>query len=843
MCVYFHAMPEIQIYPIRDSSEIHLDIPVRLKLNFKVLPDFAKFLLDNNLHLHDLAILQLNLFKEFNPPVFKYFSNLPDDELIKMGIPGLEKLLVALINNQAPEYIEESLKEWLNDQLPQISRNQIEAEDVTIIGLIRRKFLRQYVGRYTNNFDTAIVVLNEIDDFTTISQTISLKYLLTLQQNIYEQNQRLSKIGNWAWDLKKNILTWSTELYRIYELEYGSISETDIASFNHPDDALKVKNLMEMSKRDKTPHDFFYRIILPSGKEKTLHAKGDVISNSLGEAEHMFGTLQDFTTQKQIQKELEDNQLFINKIAELTPSIISVYNIQTGDCLFINRAVDTLLGYEKSSVLKEGVNFFWQIIHPDDLERVQIVYAKILEGVNEARSQNDEHLYEFIYRLRHNKGEYRWFQTYGSVFERDKLNKIEKVINVSIDVSEQMKADSLLKAKDLEVRFQEERYFRMINEVEDYAILRLSPEGIIENWNSGAEKIKGYKAEEIVGKHFRTFYSPEDQENRLPETLIKRAVKEGKALHEGWRVRKDTTKFWGSILITALHDSNGKVVGFSKVTRDLTQMKIANDNLREYTEKIEKSNIELEEKNKQLESFNYIVSHDLNEPIRKMKTFINKLKDDELLTPNVDKIITKIESSCDRMRDLIDGLLLYCQSDFIHNAKSSSLNILLKDVISDFNDLIDQKEIEIRTDSLPTLIINEIQLRQVFYNLISNSVKFKKANIPLQLNITHCIESRPNGNERKISAYHKISFEDNGIGFDQQQAAKIFGLFQRLHDRSKYPGTGLGLAICKKIMENHGGEIVASGEPGIGSIFSIYLPVTDSPSKYALSPNSIIINA
>ncbi len=263
-------------------------------------------------------------------------------------------------------------------------------------------------------------------------------------------------------------------------------------------------------------------------------------------------------------------------------------------------------------------------------------------------------------------------------------------------------------------------------------------------------------------------------------------------------------------------------------------MKIANDNLREYTEKIEKSNIELEEKNKQLESFNYIVSHDLNEPIRKMKTFINKLKDDEPLTPNVDKIITKIESSCDRMHDLIDGLLLYCQSDFIiiQLAKSSSLNILLNDVISDFNDLIDQKEIEIRTDSLPSLIINEIQLRQVFYNLISNSVKFKKANIPLQLNITHCIESRPNGNEGKISPYHKISFEDNGIGFDQQQAAKIFGLFQRLHDRSKYPGTGLGLAICKKIMENHGGEIIASGEPDIGSIFSIYLPVTNSPSIY-----------
>ncbi len=755
MCIYFDAMPETQIYPIRDSSEMRLDTHLKQKLNFRVLPDFAQFLLDN--HLYELAILQLNLFKEFDPPVFKYFSKLPDEELIKMGIPGLEKLLIALINNQPAEYIEASIKVWLNDQLPQISRNQIEAEDLTIISLIRRSIFRKYIGQYTSSFENAILVLNEIDDFTTVLETISLQSLLTLQQNIYEQNQKLT-----------------------------------------------------------------------NGKEKTVHAKGNVISNSSGEAELTFGTLQDFTTQKQIQKELEENQLFINKIAELTPSVISVYDIQTGDCLFINQAIDTILGYDKSSVIKEGMNFFWRIMHPEDLDRIQTEYTRNIGDTGKSKTQTDEHLYEFSYRLRHSKGEYQWFQTYGSVFERDELNKIEKVINVSIDVSDQMKVDSLLKEKDLEVRLQEERYFRMINEVEDYAILRLSPEGIIENWNSGAEKIKGYKANEIVGKHFRIFYSPEDQQNRLPETLIKKAVEEGKALHEGWRVRKDKTKFWGSILITALHDSNGNVVGFSKVTRDLTQMKIANDNLREYTEKIEKSNIELAEKNKQLESFNYIVSHDLNEPIRKMKTFINRLKDDEPLTPNVEKTITKIESSCIRMHDLIDGLLLYCQSDFVHNSKSSSLNILLNDVISDFSDLNEQKEIEFRTDSLPSLVVNEIQLRQVFYNLISNSVKFKKANIPLRLNITYHIESRLNGNEEKISQYHKISFEDNGIGFDQQQAAKIFGLFQRLHDRSKYPGTGLGLAICKKIMENHGGDISAVSKPEIGSEFSIYLPMADS---------------
>ena len=243
--------------------------------------------------------------------------------------------------------------------------------------------------------------------------------------------------------------------------------------------------------------------------------------------------------------------------------------------------------------------------------------------------------------MRHANGAYRWFNTYGSVFERDKSGRVEKLINVSIDVTDQLNSDSQLKERDLELRAQEELYFRMINEVEDYAILRLSPEGIIENWNTGAEKIKGYTAGEIIGKHFRIFYSPEDQQSHLPETLIHIASEEGKASHEGWRVRKDKTKFWGSILITALHDSAGHVVGFSKVTRDLTQMKIANDNLKSYTEKIVQANEELEEKNKQLESFNYIASHDLKEPLRKIRLFISRLKDEAEMKPRVRETLVK----------------------------------------------------------------------------------------------------------------------------------------------------------------------------------------------------------
>src|ERR1700749_4069322 len=162
--------------------------------------------------------------------------------------------------------------------------------------------------------------------------------------------------------------------------------------------------------------------------------------------------------------------------------------------------------------------------------------------------------------------------------------------------------------------FQEDQYHLMIEEIEDYAILMLDRDGIICNWNKGAEKIKGYREEEAVGKHFRIFYRQEDRDAGLPEQLIERAVREGKAIHEGWRQRKDGSVFWGSIVITALHNPEGQVIGFSKVTRDLTDKKRSEDRLRQYSR-------QLEAQNKELQQFAYAAAHDLKEPLRKIQVY------------------------------------------------------------------------------------------------------------------------------------------------------------------------------------------------------------------------------
>ena len=159
----------------------------------------------------------------------------------------------------------------------------------------------------------------------------------------------------------------------------------------------------------------------------------------------------------------------------------------------------------------------------------------------------------------------------------DDQGELTGAVNMLLDITGQKRFEALEQRTEKLVRMtdslreSEERYHRMVAEVEDYAIILLSPEGIIQNWNKGAEKIKGYSEKEVIGRHFRIFYPQEDQVSGLPDELIHRAEAVGKANHEGWRKRKDGSRFWGSISITALHNDTGQVIGFVKVTRDLTE--------------------------------------------------------------------------------------------------------------------------------------------------------------------------------------------------------------------------------------------------------------------------------
>lgn len=246
---------------------------------------------------------------------------------------------------------------------------------------------------------------------------------------------------------------------------------------------------------------------------------------------------------------------------------------------------------------------------------------------------------------------------------------------------------------------------------------------------------------------------------------------------------------------------------------------------------LEEHNLELERSNKELSAFNYAASHDLQEPLRKIQTFISRLEEKESskFSDSGHQYLERIKSAATRMRLLIDDLLQFSRTnkpdkEFV----SADLNELFENAKQDVAEIISEKKAQITSDTLPKATVIIFQMQQLFLNLLSNSLKYsKEETVPIiKVNYSKVKASdEPDLLKASKSFYHKITFVDNGIGFDQKYAEKIFDLFNRLHNKQEYSGTGIGLSICKKIIENHKGFIFANGEINVGSVFTIYLPV------------------
>jgi two-component system CheB/CheR fusion protein len=276
---------------------------------------------------------------------------------------------------------------------------------------------------------------------------------------------------------------------------------------------------------------------------------------------------------------------------------------------------------------------------------------------------------------------------------------------------------------------------------------------------------------------------------------------------------------------------------------DVTEKKRINSDLKLFSKELEKkvmertyslhkANAELNYSNESLEQFAYIASHDLQEPLRKIKTFSSLLQDryQEHLSRDAQDLITKIISSSDRMSTLIREVLDF--SRILHGDtafEKVNLNNIIGNITADFDLLIKEKNASIHFNNLPTIEAIPLQINQLFNNLIGNALKFSKNGIPPVI----IISSETISTEKMIDhkaliqglSYCKISVKDNGIGFEQQYADQIFLIFHRLHGRSEYSGTGIGLALCKKIVVNHNGEIYAHSNETDGALFQIFLPL------------------
>jgi PAS domain S-box-containing protein len=371
----------------------------------------------------------------------------------------------------------------------------------------------------------------------------------------------------------------------------------------------------------------------------------------------------------------------------------------------------------------------------------------------------------------------------------------------------------------------------------DHAIFMLDPQGRVVTWNAAAERITGYAAGEIIGEHFSRFYLPEAVARGWPAEELRRAEAEGRFEDEGWRVRRDGSRFWANVLIAPLRDTAGRLVGFSTVTRDLTERRRAEEEVRNHRDRLARANevlhaeiaergraeerlrrtaAELARSNRDLEQFAYVASHDLQEPVRMVSLYVQLLQRryQGRLDDRADQYIGRAVEGARHMQTLINDLLAYARvGTRAREPVPVDCEAVFDRAVAHLAEAVRESGAEVTRAALPTVRGDATQLVQVFQNLIGNAVKFR-ADRPPRVRV----EAAPDG------PCWRFSVRDNGIGIDRRYHDRLFVIFQRLHGREQYPGTGVGLAICKRIVERHGGRIWLESEPGQGTTFYFTLP-------------------
>ncbi len=326
-------------------------------------------------------------------------------------------------------------------------------------------------------------------------------------------------------------------------------------------------------------------------------------------------------------------------------------------------------------------------------------------------------------------------------------------------------------------------------------------------------EISKYSREELLGKKHNIINSGYHSKEFFVNMW--RTISSGQIWADEIRNRaKDGSYYWVYTTIVPFLDESGRPHQYVSIRFEITRMKNAEEQLKGYAQKLEMSN-------KELQDFASVAAHDLQEPLRKILTFSERLKTKSIhqLTEESQDYINRMVSAASRMRVLIDDLLAYSR---ITTKKQRfvmvDLKQLVSEVISDLEVRIEQTGAKINVGDLPVISADPLQMRQMFQNLISNSLKFKKQDVPPVIDIKAIT----------LNEHCEIRVKDNGIGFDVKYLDRIFTIFQRLHGRQEYEGTGVGLAIVRRIIERHKGSVTAMSEPGIGAEFIVRLPIKHS---------------
>jgi PAS domain S-box-containing protein len=523
-------------------------------------------------------------------------------------------------------------------------------------------------------------------------------------------------------------------------------------------------------------------------------------------------TCTETTDKVQTRKSLEQSEERFRAMAENSDVLIFVAD-EHNNATYLNKAWVRLTG----KPIEQLIRLDWaDLIHPGDRDRIIAIYFDALRNKTG---------FAWEFRIQNKNGGYAWLFAQGSaLFRAD--GSFAGHISSCTDITAQKQVEEEIRQAQKKVEENERNIRNTILRAPIAICIFRGPHYIVEIANDRMLELWGATAAAVL--HKPIFEGLPEVKDQGFEDLLSGVYHTGKAvsiqeypvqLPRNGRLQQEYVSFLYEAEIGAGDAITGILAVALIVTDQVRARRQIEDLITERTKELADANRNLERSNAELSQFAYIASHDLQEPIRKVNTYAQLLEDflGETIKEQAKNYLAKITNAGDRMLLLIRDVLAYSElSKSAPVPEPVHLQQTIRDVRAEFELLIEHKGARFEVGQLPAIPAMPLQMSQLFGNLISNALKYSRAGTTPVLTITSQVEGD----------YHHILVADNGIGFDPQYAEQIFSIFQRLHRKTEYSGTGIGLAICKKIVQNHAGQIYATSQPGEGSTFHILLPVS-----------------
>jgi PAS domain S-box-containing protein len=457
-----------------------------------------------------------------------------------------------------------------------------------------------------------------------------------------------------------------------------------------------------------------------------------------------------------------------------------------------------LFGYEAQEIVGRP----WATLYsPEDLERGR-------PDRDMAIAVADGHFHDETWRARAD-GELFWTDT-DLMALRGHDGRLSGFGVVSSDLSERRRGEELL-------RESEERFRLLVNSVGDYAIFLLDEQGHVSSWNLGAERLKGYRSDEILGRHFSAFYPQDEVKARVPPQLLQRALRDGRVENEGWRVRKDGSRFWASVVITALRGPDGSNRGFAKVTKDLTDRKRNEDALRGVLERERDAANRLRETDRMRADVVGVVAHDLRAPLNVVQNLVHLAQADWATLDDGERLdyLKRIGDRLTGMSELVDDLfdVVRIEAGQLETERRRfDIGEVAARAIADAVSEGELARVSLDSQAQAIAVGDPHRTWQVVVNLISNALKFSEPGTPIEVGVV--------ARDHAIT----VSVIDHGPGIPDHQRHLLFQRFSRLDTGNDTSGIGIGLFVARSMIQSQGGTIGVESTPGGGSTFWFSLP-------------------